>query len=265
MLATVRRLRQSDKALTLEWTDGSGGGGGGGRERRSTAPSPAGADGGGATTPATSRHTSRHHAHLRHLPQVSHHGAATPDWVTQSFVLPSRREADVWLRGLSVLVPLSALSSGLRSRVRALAGASSPRASPRRSSRGSFTGSAFGATAAAAAAPPPPPPPSPPSPQTATLVGGADGDSAPSLAYRPQLTDLWRGKPLSAYRRVRQFVLLHSIGRGSFGSVKLALSQADGRFYAIKVLSKVMLRKTQRLRALEQGGGVPRRIPARRG
>eukprot|EP00168_Porphyra_purpurea_P019879 TRINITY_DN8100_c0_g1_i1.p1 TRINITY_DN8100_c0_g1~~TRINITY_DN8100_c0_g1_i1.p1 ORF type:complete len:618 (+),score=144.68 TRINITY_DN8100_c0_g1_i1:584-2437(+) len=69
--------------------------------------------------------------------------------------------------------------------------------------------------------------------------------------YDP-LTDQWDGIPLIKCKRVRDYVLLGSIGRGSFGKVKIALSSVDRKFYAVKVLVKQALRKQLRVAAFEQ-------------
>lgn len=60
--------------------------------------------------------------------------------------------------------------------------------------------------------------------------------------YDPFL-DSWNGKQLALRKRLNGYVLLGSIGRGSFGKVKLSLYSKDGLFYAVKVLSKAMMRK----------------------
>lgn len=70
--------------------------------------------------------------------------------------------------------------------------------------------------------------------------------------YDP-LVDSWNGKLLSSRKRLNEFILLGSIGRGSFGKVKLALSSEDREFYAVKVLSKAMMRKRIRSVPLDKG------------
>jgi hypothetical protein len=78
--------------------------------------------------------------------------------------------------------------------------------------------------------------------------------------YDP-LLDSWNGKPLASRKWFKQYILLGSIGRGAFGKVKLALSRDDRRFYAVKVLSKAMMRKQNRNSAFSHqdspGGGDP--------
>lgn len=54
--------------------------------------------------------------------------------------------------------------------------------------------------------------------------------------YDP-LRDSWRGKAVSTRKHINEYIILGGIGRGSFGKVKLALSTADKRFYAVKVMS----------------------------
>eukprot|EP00177_Eucheuma_denticulatum_P005490 GFKZ01009980.1.p1 GENE.GFKZ01009980.1~~GFKZ01009980.1.p1 ORF type:complete len:592 (+),score=114.55 GFKZ01009980.1:387-2162(+) len=58
------------------------------------------------------------------------------------------------------------------------------------------------------------------------------------INYDP-LRDSWRGKAVSTRKHVNEYISLGGIGRGSFGKVKLALSTADKRFYAVKVISNV--------------------------
>jgi serine/threonine protein kinase len=69
--------------------------------------------------------------------------------------------------------------------------------------------------------------------------------------YDP-LRDSWNGKPLIQRKWFKQYILLGSIGRGAFGKVKLALSRTDRRFYAVKVLSKAMMRKQNRNSAFDR-------------
>lgn len=56
------------------------------------------------------------------------------------------------------------------------------------------------------------------------------------INYDP-LRDSWRGKAVSTRKRVNQYIMLGGIGKGSFGKVKLALSTADKRFYACKIIA----------------------------
>eukprot|EP00190_Bangiopsis_sp_CCMP1999_P006976 CAMPEP_0198726670 /NCGR_PEP_ID=MMETSP1475-20131203/3647_1 /TAXON_ID= ORGANISM="Unidentified sp., Strain CCMP1999" /NCGR_SAMPLE_ID=MMETSP1475 /ASSEMBLY_ACC=CAM_ASM_001111 /LENGTH=743 /DNA_ID=CAMNT_0044488619 /DNA_START=14 /DNA_END=2246 /DNA_ORIENTATION=- len=65
--------------------------------------------------------------------------------------------------------------------------------------------------------------------------------------------DTWGGKPLRARKKVLDFILLGTIGRGAFGKVRLALSVRDRMFYAVKVISKSMLRKQQRGGTIQRG------------
>ena len=58
------------------------------------------------------------------------------------------------------------------------------------------------------------------------------------INYDP-LKDSWRGKAVAKRKHVNEYIMLGGIGRGSFGKVKLALSTADKRFYAVKVISNV--------------------------
>eukprot|EP00178_Gracilaria_changii_P019499 TRINITY_DN564_c0_g1_i1.p1 TRINITY_DN564_c0_g1~~TRINITY_DN564_c0_g1_i1.p1 ORF type:complete len:915 (-),score=137.35 TRINITY_DN564_c0_g1_i1:514-3258(-) len=69
--------------------------------------------------------------------------------------------------------------------------------------------------------------------------------------YDP-LTDSWNGKKIELRKRLGQYILLGTIGRGSFGKVKLALCTRDRQFYAVKVLSKAMMRK--RIRTIPLNG-----------
>lgn len=69
--------------------------------------------------------------------------------------------------------------------------------------------------------------------------------------YDP-LLDSWYGKPVRFRKLIaEEYILLGTIGRGSFGKVKLALSQKEMRFYAVKMLSKDMVRKRLREQLLE--------------
>lgn len=77
--------------------------------------------------------------------------------------------------------------------------------------------------------------------------------------YNP-LTDSWHKKPLTQRKRIKEFILLGSIGRGSFGKVKLAISEKDHRFYAVKVLPKSVLRK--RMRSISMAFDQPGRDPS---
>lgn len=78
--------------------------------------------------------------------------------------------------------------------------------------------------------------------------------------YDP-LADHWAGTPLSAAKRVADYVLLGTIGRGTYGKVKIALCAADRHFYAVKILSKRSLRNGYMTRKLERKarGGEPSR------
>lgn len=69
--------------------------------------------------------------------------------------------------------------------------------------------------------------------------------------YDP-LLDTWNGKPLATRKRLEEYILLGSIGRGSFGKVKLAFLSTDRQFFAVKVLSKAMMRKRNRSAPLER-------------
>lgn len=77
--------------------------------------------------------------------------------------------------------------------------------------------------------------------------------------YNP-LTDSWHKKSLTQRKRIKEFILLGSIGRGSFGKVKLAISEKDHRFYAVKVLPKNVLRK--RMRSISLAYDQPGRAPS---
>lgn len=63
--------------------------------------------------------------------------------------------------------------------------------------------------------------------------------------YNP-LLDTWSGRPVSSRKQIGEYILLETIGRGSFGKVKLALSRSEMQFYAVKILSKAMMRKRLR-------------------
>lgn len=69
--------------------------------------------------------------------------------------------------------------------------------------------------------------------------------------YDP-LQDSWNGKLLSSRKCFDEYILLGSIGRGAFGKVKLALSRENRQFYAVKVLSKAMMRKQNRNTAFDR-------------
>lgn len=71
--------------------------------------------------------------------------------------------------------------------------------------------------------------------------------------YDP-LLDNWEGRPLTARKRLGDYILLGSIGKGSFGKVRLAFMSTDRQFFAVKVLSKLMMRKQSRI------GPLARRI-----
>lgn len=60
------------------------------------------------------------------------------------------------------------------------------------------------------------------------------------------MKDTFQGKPLSEKRRLQDLVIVGSIGRGAFGSVKLGLNVNNHQFYAIKILSKNMIRRYNR-------------------
>lgn len=78
--------------------------------------------------------------------------------------------------------------------------------------------------------------------------------------YDP-LADHWAGTPLLAAKRVADYVLLGTIGRGTYGKVKIALCAADRHFYAVKILSKRSLRNGYMTRKLERkarGGELSR-------
>lgn len=114
------------------------------------------------------------------------------------FVFPSRDRAEVWLSGLSCLIPLHAK---VKSRNRK-------------------------------------------SLQT------------DRIQYDPHL-DVWNEKPVASKKRLKDLILLGTIGRGSFGKVKLAMSSKNRQFFAVKVLSKSMLRKKYRTLPFENRGQKP--------
>lgn len=77
--------------------------------------------------------------------------------------------------------------------------------------------------------------------------------------YSPEpydvMKDKWYGKPVAAKRRMGTYVCLGSIGSGAFGSVTLALHLGEGHcheFYAIKFLSKTVMRRQMRNSKLER-------------
>ncbi len=72
----------------------------------------------------------------------------------------------------------------------------------------------------------------------------------PHEPYDP-MSDNYEGKPVSEKRRLGEIIVLGSIGRGAFGSVKLGLSLENRLFYAVKVLSKTMIRRYNRNLSLE--------------
>lgn len=60
------------------------------------------------------------------------------------------------------------------------------------------------------------------------------------------MRDTYHSKPISEKRHLCELVILGSIGRGAFGSVKLGLNTLNRQFYAVKVLSKNMIRRYNR-------------------
>lgn len=72
----------------------------------------------------------------------------------------------------------------------------------------------------------------------------------PLSAYDP-ITEKYEGKPLSEKRVLGEIIVLGNIGRGAFGSVKLGLSLENRLFYAVKVLSKSMIRRYNRNLSIE--------------
>lgn len=77
--------------------------------------------------------------------------------------------------------------------------------------------------------------------------------------YSPEpydvLKDKWYGKPVAAKRRMGTYICLGSIGSGAFGRVTLALHLGEGHcheFYAIKFLSKSVMRRQMRNSKLER-------------
>lgn len=62
--------------------------------------------------------------------------------------------------------------------------------------------------------------------------------------YDP-MKDMWNGKPVATKKQLNnEYVILGTIGKGSFGKVKLALSRVNSNFYALKVIHKKdMLKK----------------------
>lgn len=72
--------------------------------------------------------------------------------------------------------------------------------------------------------------------------------------YEPMM-DSWEGRSVLSRKRLQDLILLGSIGRGSFGKVKLAMQVNNLGFYAVKVLSKAMMRKRRRNLAFQQNGG----------
>eukprot|EP00180_Rhodochaete_pulchella_P000587 Plantae.Rhodophyta-Rhodochaete_pulchella.ctg14246.p1 GENE.Plantae.Rhodophyta-Rhodochaete_pulchella.ctg14246~~Plantae.Rhodophyta-Rhodochaete_pulchella.ctg14246.p1 ORF type:complete len:420 (+),score=91.85 Plantae.Rhodophyta-Rhodochaete_pulchella.ctg14246:140-1261(+) len=74
-----------------------------------------------------------------------------------------------------------------------------------------------------------------------------------SIAKYNIFYDSWKNKPLPNRKRVNEFILLGTMGRGAFGTVKLSVSTLDKMFYAVKVLEKAQLRKQQRQLSFEKG------------
>eukprot|EP00172_Hildenbrandia_rubra_P000199 Plantae.Rhodophyta-Hildenbrandia_rubra.ctg10915.p1 GENE.Plantae.Rhodophyta-Hildenbrandia_rubra.ctg10915~~Plantae.Rhodophyta-Hildenbrandia_rubra.ctg10915.p1 ORF type:complete len:999 (+),score=190.39 Plantae.Rhodophyta-Hildenbrandia_rubra.ctg10915:263-3259(+) len=64
-------------------------------------------------------------------------------------------------------------------------------------------------------------------------------------AYNP-LLDSWKGRPLAERKHLDDFILLGTLGQGSYGKVKLAISTTDRQFYAVKVLSKFLISRQNR-------------------
>ncbi len=86
-------------------------------------------------------------------------------------------------------------------------------------------------------------------PARATIKSRSDKDWGQRQIYDP-LQDSWYGKRVSEKRRLQNFVVLGSIGSGAYGSVKLGLSLTSRQFYAIKFLSKSMMRRQSRNAAI---------------
>mmetsp|Transcript_11284 Transcript_11284/g.20391 ORF Transcript_11284/g.20391 Transcript_11284/m.20391 type:complete len:1017 (-) Transcript_11284:2131-5181(-) len=68
----------------------------------------------------------------------------------------------------------------------------------------------------------------------------------PDLVAYNVFFDLYNGKRVVDRKRIAEYILLTTLGRGSFGKVKLAISVKTKLFYAVKVIPKVVLRKQQR-------------------
>jgi len=65
--------------------------------------------------------------------------------------------------------------------------------------------------------------------------------------------DSFEGVPLYDKKRIDKYILLGIIGRGANSSVQLALSVEDKIFYAVKVISKSLLKKQKRGGAFDKG------------
>jgi len=76
-----------------------------------------------------------------------------------------------------------------------------------------------------------------------------------SIANYNLFLDSYGNKPLTSRARVDDFILLSNIGKGAFGTVKLAISRIDKKFYAVKILQKVALKKQQRTTAFNKSAG----------
>lgn len=74
--------------------------------------------------------------------------------------------------------------------------------------------------------------------------------------------DSWNGKPLPTRKRLSEYILLGTIGKGSFGKVKLALCTRDTMFYAIKVIPKRQLQPHTTILSFSRANQITNMSPA---
>lgn len=66
------------------------------------------------------------------------------------------------------------------------------------------------------------------------------------------MMDIWKTKPLRSRKRLNDYVLLQTLGRGAFGKVKLAISLRKQQFVAVKIINIAVRRRVSPAVALFQ-------------
>eukprot|EP00184_Porphyridium_aerugineum_P008154 CAMPEP_0184692456 /NCGR_PEP_ID=MMETSP0313-20130426/929_1 /TAXON_ID=2792 /ORGANISM="Porphyridium aerugineum, Strain SAG 1380-2" /LENGTH=1385 /DNA_ID=CAMNT_0027150289 /DNA_START=685 /DNA_END=4842 /DNA_ORIENTATION=+ len=79
-----------------------------------------------------------------------------------------------------------------------------------------------------------------------TRIFSRNRTTGTNLANYNILMDKYNGKYISQRKRIDDYILLMTIGRGAFGKVKLAINAKTKLFYAVKVIPKLVLRKQVR-------------------